>query len=591
MTDKRARLTRNDFLKLSATAAGGALLGLSRSEAGNARAGAGRFATDVAMAAPGSADVVLRNGKVVVMDDADTVAQAIAVKDGLVLQAGLDPAIDALIGPSTRVIDLRGRTLTPGFVDSHLHFQVVAQFNGFYTPFMPPDVVTLGQLQDGLAEEAAKTPQGEWIKAIYLTVGSEDVPTRSDLDPVTPNHPLFLIHIGGHWGTANSKALQAAGITSATPNPTGGIIERDGTGQPTGVLYNHQAMDLIRRVMPRYDDASIRAGILAYQQLFASYGVTSYQDNNIRGAATVADYQQIAKEGRMSLRSTLYITLEYPSDLDAALHQVEHYEDAYCRFAGAKFLIDGQAPTAYCYEPHNGASWQTTTWDIAAYKQTVRTLHDAGFQICTHCVGDAAMDVVLDAYEEAMSANPRPDPRHRLEHAVLSKPASTQRIKDLGVVISTQPHFIRQGGDAYEGLFGAERLDRVIVTREWIDAGIPVAISSDAPTTIWYRPQVTLAAALSRVTATNQVIGPDQVMSIHEAMRAHTIVGAYAAHEEDIKGSLEPGKLADLVVWRDDPYSLYPRDLQYATLDLTMIGGRIYNQQHMPRRHLLRGGR
>jgi predicted amidohydrolase YtcJ len=565
------RLDRAEFLKLGAAAAGAAVLG-------------GRNSAEAGVV---FADTVLIGGKVVTMDAADSTVQAVAVRAGLIDQVGSDAAIMALAGPATRVLDLRGRTVTPGLIDSHLHFQIMPQFGGFYLDFMPPEVSTIAEMQDKLAAEVARVPAGTWVQAVYMSVEGGRAPTRQELDVVSPDHPVFMMQLAGHFATANSAALAVAGITAATSNPTGGIIERDDHGELTGLLYNHQAMDMVRKWAPRYGDERITEGIITTQPLFAAAGVTSYHDTNIRGAATVADYQNVARAGKMSLRSTLYFTLEYPTDLAIALNQLEHYEDPYCRLAGAKFLIDGQATTFYCHEPHNGVSWQTTTWDQAAFKQAVRALHDAGMQVAVHCGGDAALDLTLDAYEEAMNANPRPDPRHRIEHCILSKPESTQRIKDLGVCISTQPQFIRMAGDYYPTIFGDERLSRVMVTREWLEAGIPVALSSDAPTTPWYQPQVTLTSAQARRTPSSAQVGPEQALTMAESLRAHTITAAYVAHEETVKGSLEPGKLADLVVWTRDPYTMLLKDLQFATVDLTMVGGTpVYQGPREPRRRL-----
>jgi predicted amidohydrolase YtcJ len=177
-----------------------------------------------------------------------------------------------------------------------------------------------------------------------------------------------------------------------------------------------------------------------------------------------------------------------------------------------------------------------------------------------------------------MNANPRPDPRHRLEHAIITTPQATQRIKDLGVVVSTQPQFIRLGGDHYAEMFGEERARRVIVTREWLEAGVPVALGSDAPTTPWLTPQVTLFGAMTRITFSNQFYEPEQSMTIQEALRAHTMGSAYAGFEEDVKGSIEPGKLADLAVWSEDPYTAPLKRLWQIPIAMTLVGGEIVYQ-------------
>jgi hypothetical protein len=245
------------------------------------------------------------------------------------------------------------------------------------------------------------------------------------------------------------------------------------------------------------------------------------------------------------------------------------------RFAGYKFLLDGQLTMAYCHEPHSGHRWDMPTWEPQRYKDAVRALHDTGLQICVHCVGDAAVDLTLDAFEEAIDANPRSDPRHRIEHCIICTPQATRRMKDLGVVVSTQPQFLRLGGDGYADMLGEERARRAIVTREWLEAGVPIALGSDCPSTPWHTPQVTLFGAVTRITYSNQFYEPDQAMTIQEALRAHTMGSAYAAHEENLKGSIEPGKLADVVVWSEDPYTAPVQQLWQIPIEMTLIGGEI----------------
>ncbi len=523
-----------------------------------------------------AADMVLRGGKVITVDAADTVAQAVALKGDLIQYVGTDEAIAALIGPTTQVVELGGRALTPGLIDPHNHFQVMGLMNGYYTPFLPPEVRTFDDLQRKLADLAGQTPAGEWIKGYYLGFQESSVPTRLDLDPASPDHPVWIMQQGGHYGVANTRALQIAGLTRDTPNPVGGVIERDAQGELTGVFYNHRAMDLLRRYIPLYTADDVYRNIVSTLPLFAACGVTSFQDNNVRGIETIQTYRQSGAD--LYLRGAVYYTLEWPQDLERALKEIEYFDDPMIRFAGFKFLIDGQVPTAFCHEPHSGVAWNVSTWDPQAFKQAVRALHDTGLQICVHCVGDAAVDLVLDAYEEAQNANPRADPRHRIEHCVLCTPEATQRMAELGVVVSTQPQFVRAGGDYWPAIFGAERARRAIVTREWLNNGVHLALGSDAPTTPWYTPQVTLAGAVSRLTVSNQVFEPDQRMTIQEALRAHTLGAAYAAHEEEIKGSIEEGKLADLVVWSKDPYTMPLKELWQATIDMTIVGGRIVYQ-------------
>ena len=187
-------------------------------------------------------------------------------------------------------------------------------------------------------------------------------------------------------------------------------------------------------------------------------------------------------------------------------------------------MIDGQAPTAYTHEPHKCTSWDTPTWDSQVFKDTIRTLHDTGLQTSVQCGGDAAVDLTLDAYEAALNANPPSDHRHRIEHAVITTKDASKRIKDLGVVIQSNPTFIRMSGDYYEQLFTQKQMERVIVDREWLDAGILLAYGSDAPTTPWHKPQITIAAGMARKTISNKTINAEQRLTFQEALRACTIL-------------------------------------------------------------------
>jgi len=309
----------------------------------------------------------------------------------------------------------------------------------------------------------------------------------------------------------------------------------------------------------------------------AEVGVTTFQDCNVRFSA-IQGYLQAGRDKAMTLRSQIFYTLEWPEDLDRALNQVERINDPYMRFAGYKLLIDGQFPTWYTHEPHSGISWDMPTWNPDQFKKTIQALHDSGLQIAVHCGGDAAVDLVLDAYTAAMKANPRKDPRHRLEHATMCSKEAVKRAADLGVVISTQPQFLRFSGNL-PNLIGKERASRVIVTREWLTAGIKVALGSDTPTSPWYQPQATLTGAVLRRDQNDKLFNQDQAMTIQEALRAHTMGSAYACFEETIKGSLEPGKFADLAMWSDNLYSIKPEDIPQIKIEMTMIGGRIVYQK------------
>ena len=525
--------------------------------------------------------LILKNGVVYTVDASFSMAQAVAIRDGLITAVGTDAAIEALAGPRTRIIDLEGRAVTPGLIDPHVHFRGIGLNTRYYVPFLPPEVNDIPSLQEAIEAVIETMEPGQWLMCYYLVLTEGTILTKEDLDGVSPDNPVFIMHIGGHWATANSAALTAAGITSSTPSPEGGIIEKGTDDEPTGVLYNHRAMDVVRQYAPPITYEVVRQATLATQDLMAACGVTSFQDNNIRELDYIRAYQELSQEGLLYLRNDLYLAIEWPSDM-TRLGQVQRINNGVTRFAGCKFLIDGQAPTAYCHQPHNGAEYRLPTWDPATYKQAVSIVHNQGLQVCTHCIGDAAADLILEAYEEAMDANPRSDPRHRLEHAVLTTPQATQKMVDLGVVVSTNPAFIYMFGGGWESIFGTERMSRIMVTREWLDAGLHMTIGSDAPSTPYYNPGYTIAGAIGRTTFDKTVLGREQALTFDEALRAHTIEAAYAAHQENIKGSLEAGKLADIVVWTEDPKSITLAELaSTTTVYMTFVGGRlVYPQSH-----------
>ncbi len=525
-----------------------------------------------------AADLVILNAKILTLDPKDNTAQALAVKDGLIQAVGSDDQIRALVGKSTQVIDAGGKVVSPGFIDPHIHYAVAGLMGSYYLPFIAPKVTDVQSLQVEMARALASKPKGDWLIGYYFSMEGGTVPTRYDLDKVSPQNPVWLTQQGGHFGVANSLALKLAEVTAKTPNPSGGIIERGTNNEPTGVFYNHRAMDLLRRIVPPYTRETILGGMAALEAAYLAAGVTSMQDNNVRDLDNLAIYRELAEQERLKMRTTLYYTLEWPKDLETAL-KIEAHDMPLSRFAGYKFLIDGTAPTAFCNEKHNGISWNLSTWEEKSFKETIRTLHETGRQVCVHCYGDAAVDLTLDAYEAAMNANPRPDPRHRIEHAVISSRQATQRCKDLGVVISYNPTFIHLAGDYWPTQFSPAQMERVIVSREWLEAGVQTTIGSDYPSTPWLKPQQTISGAMWRESPSGQPIGPEHSLTFMEALRAHTIDAAYAGYEEGTKGSLEPGKLADLVMWGRDPTKADPKAIYlFPDMAMTIIGGKIVHQ-------------
>lgn len=579
MSHSHSHLSRRDFLKMAGAALGGAALACGRGvELTAVPAPTAPIAPTLPSGTLG--DLILVNGNVVVMDNARTTAQALAVSGSRILATGTDQAIRALASPQAQVIDLMGRTVTPGLNDAHCHLSACGLLGTVYVDVSWPAVFTIEQLQEKISGKIVSTPKGEWVIGSGWVTFEGRSPTKHDLDPVSPDHPVMLINQGGHMAVVNSLALEMAGVNASTKDPGNGRFLREANGEPNGTIMNHPAMDIFRRLWPA-DLLNVKiyeTSVLNPQATFASMGVTSFQDVYARDLDRMQAYFDVAMRGEMTIRGQVMNVLEYIQELDGRIPAIEamRYESDYMHFAGAKFQVDGALEASYTHEPHDGIAWNITIWKPDDLKEAVRAFHDAGYQVALHTGGDAAVDLALDAIENAMTKNPRPDPRHRIEHSVLNTDKALQRQKDLGVVISTQPTIIRAFGDAMERIWGEERAQRIVPTRTWLDMGIPLALSSDAPSMPWWDPQSTLFTSIVRSTWLKKPVSPEQALTLEEAMYAHTMGGAYADFAENTKGSLQPGKLADLVVWHDNPYTVAdPADLLDLTVDLTLVGGKI----------------
>jgi len=583
----RHGVSRRDFIKLGGIGVAGAAFASCTRNSGVVELTAvpptGPTPTAVPPLGAGEiADSVVFNGNIVTMDSGRSKATALAIKDGLIRLVGDEQTVRAAAGGTTQLVDLRGRTVTPGMNDSHCHVSACGLLGTAYVDVSWPAVNTIEQLQAKVVEKIATLGKGEWVAGMgWVTFGGR-APTKHDLDPVSPDNPVMLINQGGHMAVVNSLALEMAGINAQTKDPGTGRFMREANNEPNGTVMNHPAMDVIRALWPPdlLDQEAMDISVLNPQAKFASMGVTSFNDNYARGLDRMKAYFDLARRDGMTIRGSVLNVLEYIQELDGRIADLEamRFESDFMHLAGAKFQVDGALEASYTHEPHNGIADNITIWKARDLNEAVKAFHDAGYQVSLHTGGDAAVDMALDAIENAMNKNPRPDPRHRIEHSVLNTTAALQRQKDLGVVICTQPTLLTGFGDAMQRIWGDERTQRIIPTRTWIEMGVPLALSSDAPSMPWWDPQSTLAASMVRYTITGKPIGLDQAMTLDEAMYAHTMGGAYSEFMEDKKGSLEVGKFADLIVWHDDPWSVEPVDLPDVTIDMTMVGGKIVHQ-------------
>jgi predicted amidohydrolase YtcJ len=529
------------------------------------------------------ADVVLLNGKIITVDANDNIVQAVAVKDSVIIKVGSNNAIQNFIGSGTVVLNLQGKTVTPGFIDAHNHMVTAGEIETLTLSLMPPRVQYIADIQQIIAEEVLKVPDGTWIYGHgFFNLMDGRTPTRWDLDTVSPNHPVFINHISGHMAVANSKALEIAGIDSSTVDPAGGVVEKDSvTGEPTGVLMNHYAMSLVWQYLPRPTTEQYRMAIEAMVKPYQYEGISSFEDVNVGTFSKLMAYKEADSLGTLEIRGYTLYTSEYPQQVYDALDVfdpavTEPYETAMLKFGGFKFLIDGHAGLAYCYEPTNGNRWDLPAWDADSLQKVVNMVHQAGYQMAFHCMGDKAIDMALDALEGALAVAPREDHRHRLEHCLIPTDAALLRIRQLGLVVSVQAAAMFFSGDAYRTIFGDTRVQRLMPIKTMLDMGIPVAFGSDFPTVPEFKPQLALQEAIVRKTKSGYEINLDERIDRTTALRLHTMGSAYASFDENIKGSIEEGKLADMTVWSGDYGTVLVNQIKDLEIEMLIVGGIIY---------------
>jgi predicted amidohydrolase YtcJ len=527
-------------------------------------------------AADPHADLVLRGGRVFV-GKGQAPATAIAVKGDRVMAAGADAAVAPLIGPGTRVVELRGRLVVPGFNDAHVHF--LSGGFGLLSVDLR-DAKDEAEFARRIGEHAKTLPKGTWIQEgnwDHETWPSKVLPTRQLIDSVTPDHPVFVQRLDGHMALANSLALRLAGISHETRDPEGGTLVRDPWGQPTGILKDN-AQELISRVIPEPSrEMTLRAARAALAEA-ARRGVTTIQDNSSVDA--LPTYQELRAKGELTARMYVW---RYASALEPLVKAGVRtgLGDDWIRLGALKILSDGSmgSGTAAFFEPYSDDP-KTSGLLLHPVPELARMIRDAdaaGFQLAVHAIGDRANALVLDAFEKAAQANGPRDRRFRIEHAQVVRKPDLARFKALGVVASIQPSHCIDDMRWAEKRIGAARCRNAYNFRSFTAAGVPVAFGTD-----WFveplDPRLGLYAAVTRELPGGGPPGgwfPEEKITLEEAIDLYTRGSAYAEFAEKDKGTLEPGKLADLVVFAADLFQLAPRDILTTPVDLTLVGGRV----------------
>lgn len=537
--------------------------------------------------APGEMDMVLLNGKIITVGPDDAIAEAVAVRDGKIAAVGTTQDIRALAGTGTRVIDLGGKCVTPGLVDSHIHVLYYGQqFREGLLDIRFPKARSKKDLLQLIETRAREIPKCQWIagnQGFTMEVGA--APNRFELDAAAPHHPVYLRHMSGQFAVVNTLALQAAGVSRNTSDPLNGKIGRDpSSGEPNGLLFHYPAEYMVHRHIPGYSirsEAERLNEAKEGQRRTLAAGYTSGQDVIVYTQDDINVYRRLAREGGLNMRLYLMQYLASEQQARKMLAQVHRFKDEWLTFGGWKLAVDGGAGagTSLMYDRSlRAANRSYPYFDQATLDRIVLWAHRTGLQVAFHATGDRGIDMAINAVEAALNADPRENHRHRIEHLQLPTRQALERIKRLGMVVSTSPQWIPFHADGYRQSTNDATMDRYFPLRTMMEMGIPVAFGCDVPATIMIEPKWALLGAVTRTTRSGYTPAPEQRISIRDALRMHTLGSAYASFEERAKGSIEPGKLADMVVWSHDLYAASPRELADLKPLTTIVGGKLVHE-------------
>jgi predicted amidohydrolase YtcJ len=539
------------------------------------------LASNVLAQSKPSADLIITNAKVWTVDKAHATAQAVAVMGDRIVAVGSNADAEVLRSPATKVIDAGGKLLLPGFNDAHVHFvgggsQLDAvQLN---------DATSTDEFVRRISEQAKKTPKGEWIQGgdwDETKWSPPGLPTKELIDPVTPDNPVFLGRYDGHSALANSAALRLAGIPSQTPDPPGGAIVRDAQGNPTGDLKD-AAMDLVNKVIPPLSHEQRLRAVRRALEYAASLGITSVQNMN-PDYADIAAYAELLQFGELTTR--IYAAPLIDQVDDQVKIGIRHaFGGPFLRIGAVKAYADGSlgSRTAYFFEPFsdepgNHGLLSEEMQPLSLMRDRMMKADAAGLQICTHAIGDQAISTVLDLYTDVVRAHHGMERRFRIEHAQHMAAKDFLRFAQLDVIASVQPYQAIDDGRWAEARIGHDRASRTYAFRMFLNHGVHLAFGTDwdvAP----LNPLLTVYAAVTRATLDGKNPNgwfPEQKLTVPEAVQAYTMGSAYAEFQDKEKGSITPGKLADMVLLSDDIFSIDPVKIRDVKVVKTIVGGKL----------------
>ena len=561
-----------------------------------------------------SADLVIINSNVITVDNNFSIQEAIAVKNGMIDVLGTNDMIEAFMGPKTQVIDLKGKTILPGINESHMH----AAFFGSTRPPIAIDltaaaVQSIPDMCDALSEKVSMTAPGVWIRGFGWEQGFLEeckknpgrLPRKWDLDSVSPDHPVAFSDFSGHTLLVNSKALELAGITKETPDPESGEMERDSDGEPTGIFKEIGAQALVTNKIPLLTREEKKIAVQTALKHLNANGVTSYTDaaigpggenfaNGVMSAEFFDLYQELLAEGQLPARVTVLLLLgDYGGltyqDLETGLKTIKLPSDLdsqWLQFPGVKLFADGvpMTYTSWMNDDYVGSDLghgrsvlpgKTDEEQRDNLIRMIKLIHESGYQIGIHATGDRAIDAAVDGFILALKASPGREPRHYIIHGDFISPEKIHALAQYNCGISMQPYIKAMISDFEPMVVGETRAAYQWPTRKVLDAGIKLTCNSDAPVTYPNWRLGIQAAVLREGLSSGKASGPEECITVEEAIRAYTINGAWQDHMEKIKGSIEVGKVADLCVIGEDILNIDPHEIGKISVLMTIVGGKI----------------
>ena len=509
-----------------------------------------------------AADIILKNANVITVDPRQPTAELVAIRGNKILLVAGKQKLESVTGARTRVIDCQGKTVVPGFNDAHCHiFSLIRKLLSI--DLSPSSVSSIIDIKAAIRRQAQSTPLGKWLTGTGYSefyLAEKRYPTRWDIDEVAPHHPVALANHCLHACVLNSLALSLAGITRETREPPGGLIDRDpGTGEPTGLLY--EMLGYIReKVMPPLSEEELINGIALVNRNCLSYGITSLQE-----ATVVNDFsrwqtlRRFEDNGKLKSRVFMMFGIEALSQFQEAGLTLGS-GDSQLRLGGIKVML---SETTGRLQPPQ-----------LELNQQALNVQRAGFQLAIHAMEPGAVEAAITALEYVCSHLPQAGQRHRIEHCSQCPPHLLNRLGNLKMVVVTQPPFLYYSGERYLAEIPANRLRWLYRFKSFLNSGLIVAGSSDFPV-VPENPLVGIYAAVTRRAESGRQLLPQECISASQALAMYTINGAYASFEEGMKGSITPGKLADMVVLSDDPVKSPPEQIKEIKVEMTIIGGKV----------------